>query len=84
MDSWKEELLRAIAQGLNDSNEEFDKQLIEDISFALEEPYLEQETPQNHRLEVASMGGSMCTGTRRHGMNASSRIIFLRIQYMMP
>ena len=42
MDLWREELQRAIAQGLDDSNEEFNEQLMEDISFALKEPYLEQ------------------------------------------
>jgi hypothetical protein len=40
MDSWREELQRAIARGLDDSDEEFDEQLMEDISFALEEPLL--------------------------------------------
>jgi hypothetical protein len=46
MDSWREELQCAIAQGLEDLEDEHDEQLMEDIFFALEEPYLEQERPQ--------------------------------------
>jgi hypothetical protein len=40
MDSWREELQRAIIQGLDEFDEGFDEQLMEDISFALEEPLL--------------------------------------------
>jgi hypothetical protein len=46
MDSWREELQCAIAQGLEDLEDEHDEQLMEDIFFALEELYLEQERPQ--------------------------------------
>jgi hypothetical protein len=46
MDSWREELERAIAQGLEDSDDEHDWDLMEDIFFALEEPALEQKRPQ--------------------------------------
>jgi hypothetical protein len=45
MDSWREELERFIAQGLEDSDDKFEVQLMEDIFFALEEPPLEQGMP---------------------------------------
>jgi hypothetical protein len=42
MDLWKEELEHSIIRGLEDSDDEFEVQLMEDIFFALEEPRLEQ------------------------------------------
>jgi hypothetical protein len=41
MDSWREELERSIAWGFEDSNNEFEAQLMDDIYFVLEEPRLE-------------------------------------------
>jgi hypothetical protein len=38
MDLWKEELEHSIIRGLEDSDDEFEVQLMEDIFFALEEP----------------------------------------------
>jgi hypothetical protein len=40
MDSWREELQCAIACGVEDSEDEYEEQLMEDIFSTLEEPYL--------------------------------------------
>jgi hypothetical protein len=75
MDSWREELERAIA------DKEHEEQLMEDFFLHLRSPTLSR---RGHKLEVAGMCGSMCTEIERHSMNASSRITLQRIQHMMP
>jgi hypothetical protein len=59
MDSWREELERSIVRGLEDSDDKFEVQLMEDIFLHLRSRVWSRGGQEAH---VASQDESMCTG----------------------